>query len=173
MNTIPHVGKIAVDLDLQLAQTETQWVPSLENFETWVSAALGKAASAGREFQLTIRVVDRAEITELNHTYRNKVAPTNVLSFPALLPEELQLPLLGDVIICALVVQQEAQEQNKAIDDHWAHLVIHGVLHLVGYDHTDEEEAVKMESLEVDILAGLGIHNPYVVENGKECHERH
>ena len=98
----------------------------------------------------------------LNHTYRGKDYATNVLSFPADLPPELDLPLLGDLVVCAPVVAREATEQHKQLNAHWAHMVIHGCLHLLGYDHIDDAEADEMEALERELLAQLGIADPYL-----------
>ena len=111
--------------------------------------------------ELTVRIVDAAEIQQLNASYRHMDKPTNVLSFPADLPPEIQIPLLGDVIICAAVVEREAQEQDKELNAHWAHMVIHGVLHPLGYDHIEENEAQEMEKLETDLITGLGYKDPY------------
>lgn len=145
-----------VELDLQLA-TEDQGIPSEESFQQWVETALADHDGA----QLTIRIVAEDEITELNSTYRGKDKPTNVLSFPFEAPADIDLPLLGDIIICAKVVQQEAEAQDKPLEAHWAHMVIHGCLHLLGHDHMDEEEAELMEGLEISLLAALGYANPY------------
>lgn len=145
-----------VELDLQLA-SENAGIPSIEDFQRWVDAALADHDGA----QLTVRVVDEAEITELNRTYRNKDKPTNVLSFPFEAPAEIELPLLGDIVICAKVVQDEAAEQGKPLHAHWAHMVIHGCLHLLGYDHLEDQEAESMEGLEISLLADLGYANPY------------
>lgn len=147
---------MSIDLDLQLA-VDGEGLPCLEDFERWVQAAL----SGHGEAELTIRVVGSEESRELNNTYRGKDYPTNVLSFPAELPENVGLPLLGDIVICAPLVAGEAQAQAKTAVDHWAHLTIHGVLHLLGYDHIEDEEAERMEALEVSILESLGIANPY------------
>ena len=111
--------------------------------------------------ELSIRIVDEAESADLNHTYRHKSGPTNVLSFPCEVPDGVPLDLLGDLVICAPVVAREAQAQGKASEAHWAHMVIHGVLHLRGYDHIDTAEAERMEALEIDILSRLGYPNPY------------
>ncbi|MCB1807111.1 MAG: rRNA maturation RNase YbeY, partial [Candidatus Competibacteraceae bacterium] len=112
--------------------------------------------------ELTIRLVDEAESSMLNESYRHKQGPTNVLSFPFEAPiPEIDMPLLGDIVICVPVVEHEAAEQNKPLMAHWAHLVIHGVLHLQGYDHQTETEADVMEALEVTLLDRLGFPDPY------------
>ena len=108
-----------------------------------------------------IRLVDEAESRQLNRDYRGKDRPTNVLSFPFEAPPEVLTPLLGDLVICAPVVVREAREQGKPADAHWAHMLVHGVLHLLGYDHLEPAEADEMEALERDILAGLGFPDPY------------
>lgn len=138
-------------------------VPDEAQFQAWVLQALQQAGHDGGE--LVIRIVDEDESRALNHEYRGKDKPTNVLSFPFEVPEgvpaEALPPLLGDLVICAPVVAAEAAAQGKTLHDHWAHMVIHGVLHLLGFDHIDDADAVIMESLEVRILAGLDIANPY------------
>lgn len=113
--------------------------------------------------ELTLRLVDAAEITHLNHHYRKKNQPTNVLAFPATYSQEIELdyPLLGDVIICPSVLEEESKALNKPLTDHWAHIVIHGVLHLLGYDHIEEEDATVMQAIEIQLLAQLGFDNPY------------
>jgi probable rRNA maturation factor len=113
------------------------------------------------ESELLIRLVDTAEIQLLNRTYREKDKPTNVLSFPSELPKEIDMAILGDVVICITVVQIEANAQSKTFENHLMHMVIHGILHLLGYDHIKDNEADEMEGLEIKILAGLGIDNPY------------
>jgi probable rRNA maturation factor len=135
-------------------------VPAPASFRRWVTAAL---AGAGRRqaAELAIRVVDADEGRALNHQYRGKDYATNVLSFPAELPPGVDLPLLGDLAICAPIVAREAAEQGKPPIHHWAHMTVHGVLHLLGFDHVDAAEAEAMEALEVRILAGLGIPDPY------------
>jgi len=110
---------------------------------------------------VSVRIVDAEEGRALNARWRERDRPTNVLSFPADLPPELELPLLGDLVLCAPVVLREAAEQGKRVEDHWAHLVIHGVLHLLGMDHQDDAEAEEMEQREREILAALGIDDPY------------
>ena len=148
---------MAVELDLQLAE-EHESTPPRESFEAWAGIALADRQDA----ELTVRVVGREESRALNKAYRGKDAPTNVLSFPAELPEGIELPLIGDIVICAPLVAEEAGQQGKAPTDHWAHLTIHGVLHLLGYDHQDDAEAEEMESLETRLLATLGISDPYL-----------
>lgn len=133
--------------------------PSEEQFQRWVENALRGERDVAH---VDIRVAEPDEIQELNRRYRNKDKPTNVLSFPAELPEGVDVPLLGDLIICAEVVEREAEEQGKPVEHHWAHMVTHGVLHLVGYDHIDEADAETMEAREGTALAALGIPDPYL-----------
>jgi probable rRNA maturation factor len=114
-----------------------------------------------RNWELTIRIVDETEARYLNETWRGHSYPTNVLSFPFESPPGLHVPLLGDLVICAPVVAQEANEQQKSLSAHWAHLVIHGTLHLLGYDHLEDAQAQLMETLEIHILNSLGYPNPY------------
>lgn len=133
-------------------------LPSEELLTEWVTAALnGRLEQA----ELSIRIVDTEESQQLNNQYRGKDKPTNVLSFPFEMPEGITLDLLGDLVICAEVVAREAQEQNKPLMHHWSHMVIHGVLHLLGFDHINNEEAEEMEQLEREILASLDIPDPY------------
>lgn len=148
---------MAIELDLQIA-CEHADIPSQEQFLLWVETAL---SNTNKNFELTIRIVDIEESQQLNSQYRQKNKPTNVLSFPFEVPEGIELNLLGDLVICADVVIQEASEQNKLKNNHWAHLVIHGCLHLLGYDHINEEEAIEMESIETQLLSTLSIDNPY------------
>ena len=141
-----------LELDLQVASAAPD-LPSEAQFRAWCELALRQRP----ESELTIRLVDEAEGLELNSTYRHKDYATNVLSFPADVPDELlDIPLLGDLVICAPVVAREALEQRKPLQAHWAHLVIHGCLHLLGYDHIDDAEAEEMETLERELLAELG-----------------
>ena len=147
-------------IDLQNA-CDLQDLPSIEFFQQWVNAAL--TAVTQNEFELTIRIVNIDESQQLNKQYRQKDKPTNVLSFPFEVPTGIELNLLGDLVICAQVVEHEAKEQKKKFFDHWAHMVIHGCLHLVGYDHINDNDANEMEALEVKILAELAIANPYVL----------
>ena len=147
---------MTIELEVQRA-TSLQPLPRDQQFEQWVRAALGERNAA----ILTLRIVGMEEMRQLNSRYRGKDAATNVLSFPADLPGAVDLPLLGDVVLCAPLIVEEAQTQGKSPDAHWAHLTIHGVLHLLGYDHVDRTEAAAMEGLEIDLLHDLGIGNPY------------
>jgi len=143
-------------IDLQIASTLA--CPLESDFAVWVDAALkGRQQDA----ELTIRIVDAEESAEFNQQYRGKIGPTNVLSFPFDAPPEVELDLLGDLLMCAPVIVAEAAEQGKDLHHHWAHITIHGVLHLLGYDHIDDAEAELMEALEVSILNRLNIANPY------------
>ncbi|RCU48824.1 MULTISPECIES: rRNA maturation RNase YbeY [Corallincola] len=148
---------MSVTLELQYAADAAQ-LPTAAQFQQWVDAAL---AMRNEPSELTIRLVESEESQQLNHDYRGKDKPTNVLSFPFDVPEHIELPLLGDLVICCAVVAREAEEQNKAAEAHWAHMVVHGCLHLLGFDHIDDEEADEMEGLETQILAKLGYDDPY------------
>ena len=146
-----------IELDLQLATDAN--APGETDFRRWCELALRQRSA---DSELTIRLVDEPEGRELNRTWRQKDYATNVLSFPADVPDELlDIPLLGDLVICVPVVEREAAEQGKALEAHWAHLVIHGCLHLLGYDHIEDEEAEEMEALERTLLAELGHPDPY------------
>ncbi len=134
-------------------------IPGLERFMAWA-----RAASPEEDLELSIRVVDEGECAELNRMYRQKEGPTNVLSFSCDVPAGVPCRLLGDLVICAPVVEREALEQNKSLEAHWAHLVIHGVLHLLGFDHMEEAAAEEMEALEIKILQDLGYTNPYELQ---------
>jgi len=133
-------------------------LPAATSFRRWAAAA---AQGRIKRADLAIRLVDAKEGRALNRHYRGKDYATNVLSFPVELPEGVSLPLLGDLVICAPVVAKEALEQGKPLSAHYAHLTIHGVLHLLGLDHEDEREAEAMEQIERDILADLGLPDPY------------
>ena len=145
-----------LQVDIQKATTEP--VPEEEDIRRWIRAAL---VDRREDTEITVRLVELDEMAALNQTYRGKPGATNVLSFPADLPPALALPLLGDIVICAPLVAQEAAAQNKPCNDHWAHLTVHGTLHLLGYDHIEEDEAVAMEARETEILASLDHPCPY------------
>ena len=147
-----------LELHLQTA-TRERYLPSEQDFRQWVELALsGNKGPA----ELNIRLVDEAESRSLNREYRGKNSPTNVLSFPFEAPPVVESDLLGDLAICAPVVAREAREQNKPLRSHWAHLVMHGVLHLLGFDHQNEQQAEEMEGVEAGLLARLGIADPYL-----------
>lgn len=152
---------MSITLDLQLASTSTD-LPSTEQFQQWLDAAILPFQA---EAEVTIRLVDNDESQQLNLTYRDKDYPTNVLSFPFQCPPGVELPLLGDLVICAPVVAKEAAEQNKPLHAHWAHMVIHGSLHLLGFDHINDDDAEQMEAEEITILQQLGITNPYLLDD--------
>ena len=140
---------------LQLVSKATD-IPSAEDFERWAKSALQQTHG-----ELTIRVVERPESQILNRNYRGKDKPTNVLSFPFEAPEHVPSHYLGDLVICAPVVTDEAGEQGKPVVSHWAHMVIHGMLHLQGYDHQTDSQAAEMEQLEQQIMISLGYPDPY------------
>lgn len=140
--------------------TGRRGVPAPASFRRWVAAALTQARRK-QPAELAIRIVGAREGRALNLRYRDKDYATNVLSFPVELPPGIAAPLIGDLVICAPVVAREAREQGKPARDHYAHLCIHGVLHLLGYDHLVERDAVVMEALEIRALATLGIADPY------------
>ena len=147
-----------IELDVQLA-SEAADLPGEADLRHWCELALRQRSA---DSELTIRVVDEAEARELNHTWRHKDYATNVLSFPADIPDGiLDIPLLGDLVICAPVVAREAAEQGKTLAAHYAHLTIHGVLHLLGLNHEDDREAEAMETIERGILADMGYSDPY------------
>lgn len=151
--------QVLAQVDLQVAPGVTG-APPKSDFVGWVRAALAGQRS---EAEVSIRVVDAAESASLNRQYRHRTGPTNVLSFAAELPAVVPLPLLGDLVICAPVVAQEAAAQGKEPAAHWAHMVVHGVFHLLGYDHIEPTEAHIMEALEREALGRLGYADPYSV----------
>ncbi len=151
-------------VDLQVA-SDAGDVPDEEQLHRWVASALqGSSPDETRDFEISVRLVNEDESRDLNNRYRHQDKATNVLSFPFDtldgMPDEVVQPL-GDLVICAPVVAREAGQQNKSILDHWAHMVIHGTLHLLGYDHADAVQAAAMETLEANILQKMGIENPY------------
>ena len=163
INAVTNNTDVNANVDLQIA-TQSSFIPDQATIKQWVMSAL-QLCNVNHEVELSVRIVSEKEITGLNSQYRHKDYATNVLSFPYEAMPGVELPLLGDIVICADVVNSEAQQQGKTESDHWAHMVIHGVLHLLGYDHLDDNEAQLMESLEMKILAGLGINNPYQGDN--------
>jgi probable rRNA maturation factor len=154
-------------LDIQDA-SDSPSVPTREDFARWAEAALeGRRARA----ELLVRVVGEEEGAALNRRWRGRQGATNVLSFPFEAPPGVEgLDLIGDLVICAPVVEREAAEQGKSAAAHWAHMVVHGVLHLIGYDHPDEAQAAEMEGLETGILGALGFPPPY--EDNEPIHDQ-
>lgn len=162
---------MTIHIDLQLESESTQ-PPSLDKLTLWAKIA---HQMPSEETEITVRIVGIEESAELNHTYRGKTGPTNVLSFPFEAPPGIDIHLLGelplgDLVVCAPIVEKEADQQNKALEAHWAHMIIHGVLHLQGYDHIEDEEALVMEGLETKILEELGYPDPYhlVIDEDQE-----
>ena len=145
-------------LYLQIACAEQYALPQEAQLRHWCDAALRDTPA---DAEVTVRIVDEDEIAELNQRYRGKPYATNVLSFPSSAPAHAQVNELGDLVICHSVVEREASVQGKALEAHWAHMVVHGCLHLLGYDHEQDEEAEHMESLETQILLALGFPAPY------------
>ena len=152
-----------LDVDIQRV-IDTPDLPSDDALAHWANCAWQQNEPS----EITLRIVDEAEIAELNQTYRHKAGATNVLSFPFEAPPGITLPLAGDLVVCAAVVAREASQQGKPLAHHWAHMVVHGVLHLQGYDHIEEHEAEEMEALEVRLLASLGIPNPSDVDEATD-----
>lgn len=152
---------MTVELDLQIASANEEGLPTNTDFQRWLD---GTVLAFQPEAEVTIRIVDEDESRHLNFTYRGKDKPTNVLSFPFEAPPGIELPLLGDLIICRQVVETEAAEQEKDRLAHWAHMVVHGSLHLLGYDHIEDDEAEEMESLETEIMQEMGYPDPYAAE---------
>jgi probable rRNA maturation factor len=146
---------VIVDIDNAVPN---EWVPAQQQFEQWIALALQDHLPA----EVSIRIVSKDESAELNKTYRGKTNSTNVLSFPAEIPDVVQSNLLGDLVICASVLSEEATTQEKPLIAHWAHITIHGALHLLGYDHIKDDDATIMEQLEINLLKQLGYDNPYL-----------
>jgi probable rRNA maturation factor len=151
-----------MSIDVQVA-SDAAGIPSSDAVCGWVERTL-RAADPGRDADVSVRIVDEPEMRALNRDYRGQDKPTNVLAFPAgdagFVPPG-ETPLLGDVVVCAGVVAREAGEQGKPLEHHWAHMLVHGTLHLLEYDHMSEEQAEAMEALERRILGGFGIADPY------------
>ena len=148
---------VKTELDLQIA-CEFDNLPSLEQFAMWADKVLSQYRD---ESELSIVICDEAQSQQLNNDYRGKNKPTNVLSFEFEAPPGIDIPLVGDLIICPAIVLAEAQEQEKSFHDHFAHMVIHGCLHLLGFDHIKSDDALEMESIEKKILFELNIADPY------------
>ena len=146
-----------VEVDVQYASSAGN-LPNQQQLDQWVRAAL---CNVDGPAEVVIRLVDEKESADLNTQYRGKKGPTNVLSFPAEVPEAVASPLLGDLVICAQIVQKEANQQGKLEIAHWAHMVVHGVLHLLGYDHQGSSQAREMERHEADVMQQLGFDDPY------------
>jgi probable rRNA maturation factor len=158
MKTKTRASNTTLEIDIQYALDDQTALPQTTDFSKWVGAAL---SGRKEDAQLSIRIVDETESTYLNETYRHKTGPTNVLSFPAEYSAEIPISLIGDIVICAPIVIKEAQAQGKNALAHWAHMTIHGTLHLLGFDHDNDNNAEKMESIEINILKQLGFDNPY------------
>ena len=152
---------MSYQIDVEVNSSSTK-IPSIENIELWISTAL--QSDELNQAEVSVYIVDETEGQELNAQYRGKNNPTNVLSFPADIPDEVGVPLLGDLVICAPVVEREAQEQGKILDAHWAHMLVHGTLHLLGYDHIEDDEADVMEALETRLITQLNFPAPYDTE---------
>lgn len=152
---------MSIELDLQIAVENEQGLPTEQDIQLWLDKTVPQFQENA---ELTVRIVDTEESHQLNHDYRGKDKPTNVLSFPFEAPPGMELDLLGDLIICRQVVEKEAEEQNKPLLAHWAHMVVHGSLHLLGYDHIEDDEAEEMESLETEIMQTMGFEDPYILE---------
>jgi probable rRNA maturation factor len=148
---------VSLNLEVQV-ESEGEWIPPEDELQRWAVAALEQDGTGA---ELVIRVVNREESRRFNHDYRGKDKPTNVLSFPFEAPPGVSTNHLGDLLVCAPVVAAEAAAQKKRLAHHWAHMIVHGVLHLRGYDHIDEEDARQMESLECSLLQDMGISDPY------------
>jgi len=154
--------KMTVRVDVQLAADDDS-VPAADDIVIWVDRAIDAARSSGNT-EVSVRVVNAVEMQQLNSEFRDQHKPTNVLSFPAGdlagLPDDAERPL-GDIVICAAVVAEEAEQQGKTQRDHWAHMIVHGTLHLLGFDHENDSDTADMENLEIQILGRHGIANPY------------
>jgi probable rRNA maturation factor len=137
-------------------------IPDDSQIKAWAALAL---LESNQDSEILIRIVDENESAALNQQYRQKTCPTNVLSFPFDAPENPEINLLGDLVVCAPVIEKEARQQGKSANDHWAHIILHGILHLQGFDHIDKNDAVVMEALEIKLLKTININNPYFQEN--------
>ena len=149
-----------MNLQVDITSASSEPAPDEDDIRSWIAAAL-EADGRSADCEVSLRLVDQDEMAQLNRDYRGRQGPTNVLSFPSDLPGSLPLNLLGDIVICAPLVRREAAEQGKSPTAHWAHLTIHGTLHLLGYDHVDDAEAEAMEYLESRVMQALGFACPY------------
>jgi probable rRNA maturation factor len=153
---------MSAQVDIQIA-VDDESVPDSNDIIIWVSRAM-RAVGRRQDADVSVRVVNATEMRQLNNEFREQDKPTNVLSFPAGdiegLPSDAQMPL-GDIVVCAEVVRSEAMDQGKTVEAHWAHMVVHGTLHLLGFDHENDSDAATMEGLEIKILTDNGIANPY------------
>ena len=157
MSKVKRLAARRAHLDIQNVSKSTS-IPSEADFDKWVLEALPAHLSS---FSIVVRIVDGAESRSLNNQYRQQDKPTNVLSFPFESPPGIEVEHLGDLVICAPVVIREARAQNKSTAAHWAHMIVHGILHLQGYDHIKRDQAEEMECLEKTILNKLGFDDPY------------
>lgn len=155
-----------LNVDLQWQCAEVQNCPSSERIRQWAVASCQQPTASELPGEVTIRIVDAAEMQSANAQWRGQNKSTNVLSFPADFPAEAGLNYYGDILVCAEVLRTESEQQGKAPDAHWAHIVVHGMLHLQGYDHIEDNEAIVMERCEVEILRTLGYSNPYLSNSG-------
>jgi len=153
---------MTAQVEVQLA-ADDESIPTADDIATWVNRAIDAAGNASN-MEVSVRIVGADEMQQLNSEFRDQDKPTNVLSFPAGdlagLPDEAERPL-GDIVVCAAVVAAEAEQQGKTQSDHWAHMIVHGTLHLSGFDHENDSDAAAMESLEIQILGNYGVANPY------------
>lgn len=169
---------MGLHIDLSVAKPELK-IPEEASIKNWIATAVDIESTNRRtaeEKEISVRIVDDNEMSGLNKQFRQKTGTTNVLSFPCEMPADIPSPLLGDIIISATRVRLEAKEQSKDEQAHWAHLLVHGTLHLLGYDHINEEEAITMEHLETAILAELGFPNPYIGDEAitaRNCEDSH
>lgn len=161
---MPVIVEMSVSENLE---SEDEDIPDTAEVQHWAE----QACLCEDQVIASVQVVDNDEMRELNSTWRGKDGPTNVLSFPMQSPEEVDLKILGDLALCAPVINAEARQQHKPVSAHWAHMVVHGMLHLQGYDHIEQQQAEEMEALEIRILDQLGFDNPYLQPAYRETAE--
>jgi probable rRNA maturation factor len=150
-----------VDIEMSVSESlesEEEDIPDAALLQQWAE----HACLSDDQLVTSVRIVGNDEMRELNNTWRGSNQPTNVLSFPMQSPDDVDLKILGDLVLCAPVIKAEARQQHKPVLAHWAHMVVHGMLHLQGYDHVDDKQADEMEALEIRILEQLGLDNPYL-----------